>query len=342
MTTKIARHICYDRILPADLHAPQRVRMLRPGVRAITPRGKQWVNGSTLRITFVSGTAQQRKMVRETADEWTQHANLRFDWVDDPNAQIRVHFDENDGAWSYVGTDNNQIPKNQPTLNLGWVDKAVILHEFGHMIGLSHEHQNPDGGIQWNEDRVIAELAGPPNYWDEATARHNVLSKYSMNQIHGTDFDPDSIMLYAFPGEWTLNLPEGTKANEELSKLDKEFVRGAKMYPGRAAPEDRAVLLPVADLTMGSIATPGEEDLYRFVIDRAGTYVVETEGATDVVLALFGPGQLTTLVARDDDGGEGSNARVRVALQPGTYHAAVRHYDQSKRGDYGIRVLAAL
>ena len=30
---------------------------------------------------------------------------------------------------------------------------------------------------------VIADLSGPPNYWDEATIRHNVLEKYSLDQI---------------------------------------------------------------------------------------------------------------------------------------------------------------
>jgi len=27
---------------------------------------------------------------------------------------------------------------------------SVILHEFGHMLGLLHEHQHPDCKIQWN------------------------------------------------------------------------------------------------------------------------------------------------------------------------------------------------
>ena len=75
------------------------------------------------------------------------------------------------------------------TMNLGWQDEAVILHEFGHAIGLAHEHQNPAGGIQWNEQVVITDLAGAPNFWDEPTVRHNVLEKYSYSEINGTEFD---------------------------------------------------------------------------------------------------------------------------------------------------------
>jgi len=44
--------------------------------------------------------------------------------------------------------------------------------------GLVHEHQNPAGGIQWNEAVVIREAAKSPNFWDEATTRHNNLRKY--------------------------------------------------------------------------------------------------------------------------------------------------------------------
>ena len=149
-----------------------------------------------------------------------------------------------DGAWSYVGTDCRGIPVNQPTMNLGFLDGGTTAHEFGHAIGLAHEHQNPRGGIQWNEQVVIQELAKSPNFWDEETARHNVIRKYSIDQINGTDFDPDSIMLYFFPASWTLN-GIATKANEVLSTIDKQFIAGAKMYPKTGGTTTTAVELEV-------------------------------------------------------------------------------------------------
>ena len=147
-----------------------------------------------------------------------------------PDAEFRIAFDPEDGAWSYVGTDCRGIPLNEPTMNLGFLDDGTAGHEFGHAIGLAHEHQSPAGGIQWNEDVVIREAAKSPNFWDEETTRHNILRKYGADQINGTAFDPDSIMLYFFPASWTLN-GVGTHANEVLSALDKQFIAGAKMYP---------------------------------------------------------------------------------------------------------------
>jgi hypothetical protein len=335
-----AKNICFDRILPRDVARVQRTMMMSDGrQRAISLVGKQWINGSTIKIRFMNGTQDQKDMVERFSPEWTEHANLKFEFTDDPRADIRVTFDPNDGAWSYVGTDNKNIPLHAATLNLGWQDQGVILHEFGHMIGLSHEHQNPGGGIVWNEAAVIADLSGPPNWWDEATIRHNVLSKYSADQVHGTEFDLDSVMLYAFPNSWTQNMG-ATHENDELSHMDREFVKSENMYPGLPEPEERATELPVCTDTTAEISAGGEEDLYRFEVKALGLHVVETTGSTDVVMSLFGPNSLTQFVAEDDDGGTGRNSRISAVLNTGTYYARVRHYNPTRTGEYRIRVSA--
>ncbi len=224
-------HVCFDRVLPRDLMRPQATTRGRPGVmRALSPIGKTWMNGSTLHVRFIGGTAQQQGIANEQAKWWSDHANLTFVFDNAPDADIRISFDDNDGAWSYVGTDAKGIPANEATMNLGFIDGGTAGHEFGHAIGLAHEHQNPTGGIQWNEQAVIQALAGSPNFWTEAQTRHNVLRKYTADQVNGTAFDKDSIMLYFFPAAWTLN-GVATTQNEVLSSMDRQFVAGAKMYP---------------------------------------------------------------------------------------------------------------
>src|SRR3546814_5272957 len=85
------------------------------------------------------------------SSDLAQYANLEFEFVSSANAQVRIAFND-DGAWSYVGTDALGIPANQPTMNFGWLDQGVVQHEFGHMIGMIHEHQNPrDNPIQWDK-----------------------------------------------------------------------------------------------------------------------------------------------------------------------------------------------
>lgn len=50
-----------------------------------------------------------------------------------------------------------KVGKTQPTMSLGWIaddtilddrERGVILHEFGHVLGLLHKHQSPMmGGV---------------------------------------------------------------------------------------------------------------------------------------------------------------------------------------------------
>jgi hypothetical protein len=336
------RHkVCIDRILPRDLMQLQRTRRMRDGGRrAIAPIGKTWMNGSTLEVRFTGGTPTEQTVARQQAEWWSQVANLKFDFNDALNAEIRIAFDHNDGAWSYVGTDCRGIPLDQPTMNLGFLDGGTAGHEFGHAIGLAHEHQNPEGGIQWNEEVVIREVAKAPNFWDEEKARHNILRKYSVDQINGTSFDPDSIMLYFFPASWTLN-GIGTKANEVLSAMDKAFVAGAKMYPKAGGTTSQAVelLVNAKRRTQASIGKVGEEDLYRFTAGTDGRYVIDTLGPTDVVMKLFGPNSETALIAEDDDSGLDTNASIAGDLIAGEYFVQIRHYSrQTGTGKYSIKV----
>lgn len=332
--------VCIDRVLPTQTMRMQRTVRRGGRVRALIPIGKTWMNGTTLRVRFMGGTAAQQTKAKEQALWWTQFANLKFDFNNAPDAEIRIAFDPSDGAWSYIGTDNRGIPLNQPTMNLGFLDGGTPAHEFGHAIGLAHEHQNPAGGISWNESVVLQALSGPPNNWDEATIRHNVLNKYSADQIRGTSFDPDSIMLYFFPASWTTN-GIGTKANHVLSAMDKAFIASAEAYPKTAPTVDDAVELKLnaKKRTAAAIGRAGEEDLFRFTVVAPARHIIDTRGPTDVVMKLYGPNSQTALIAEDDDSGLDTNARIVADLIPGTYYAQVRHYNRaSGMGNYTIKV----
>jgi serralysin len=117
-------------------------------------------------------------------------------------------------------------------MNYGWLTptssedelRRVVLHEFGHALGLIHEHQNPNRPIKWNKDAVYHDLQGPPNNWTKAQVDSNMFQKYEPKELKSTKTDPLSIMMYPIPKAWTL---DGFSAgfNKELSATDKKFIK---------------------------------------------------------------------------------------------------------------------
>jgi len=107
--------ICHDRLLPQNLALPHHtMHSGRPdGVQeAIIVFRKLWVNGSKLRVRFMGGTSAQQAKAEEQAKWWIPHANLTFEFNNAPDAEIRIAFDSSDGAWSYIGTDCQGIPRD--------------------------------------------------------------------------------------------------------------------------------------------------------------------------------------------------------------------------------------
>jgi hypothetical protein len=205
--------------------------------RAALLEGAKWPKSGTISIRFLSGTPELQAKVRAVAEEWLTYANLKFLWVNKAPSDVRIAFLAGQGSWSYLGTVCRQRPEPEPTMNYGWLTPAstpeevrrVVLHEFGHLLGLIHEHQNPKGGgIKWNEAAVTKDLSGPPNNWSIDTIRNNMFKKYAESEVSATKPDATSIMMYPIPKAWTL---DDTQAglNSKLSDTDTDFIR--KAYP---------------------------------------------------------------------------------------------------------------
>ncbi len=216
--------LCIDKEIP--------ITSVTSGEEITIVSSKKWETGRTLRVHFFEGDEYVQEKVRQYAREWENHANIKFDFVDDINAEIRVAFILDGTSWSAVGKDALNIdwfPQGQPTMNYGWLEpdsdedefSRVIIHEFGHAIGCIHEHSSPSANIPWDIPKVYAYYAA--RGWDKATVDHNVLRKYSHTITQFTEFDTESIMLYPVPEELTIgNYSVGW--NRKLSQKDKEFI----------------------------------------------------------------------------------------------------------------------
>lgn len=211
----------------------------QPALQAWIPGGpvaltsKLWNTGGTLRIKFLKGDPVVQKKVRKVAVEWIKYANLKFEFVSQGDAELRVDF-EPGASWSYIGTDSLTVPKDECTINLGPLKqntpdeelRFVVIHEFGHALGLAASQQSPISEIPWNKKATYAYYAKMG--WDRKAVEANIFGKYKADATRYGPPDPDSIMYHHIPPELTDGKIEIIQRSE-LSEGDKRLV--AELYP---------------------------------------------------------------------------------------------------------------
>jgi hypothetical protein len=344
-------------------------REFGPGVnadrtRAINVLSDKWVNGTELsyyffdkrtdgqNVHFADGSTQfmpwagaeaQRNVVRQAFKVWTDEGiGLKFKEVASRDqATVRIGFQAGDGAWSYVGRAVLDIGADQRTMNFGWNltgDLDTAIHEIGHTLGFEHEHQNPFAGIVWDEEKVYAALAQPPNRWSRQKTFFNIIRKLDDNQVQGTEWDSNSVMHYPFEAG-LIKVPTRYQTQPlqpagGLSARDRSYVK--QLYPGQGpvAGFPELKLVQSHPLNIG----PGQQVDLRLLPKRSRVYEIKTFGASDVVIVLFEDvnGEMKYL-GGDDDSGEDRNAYLKLRLSRGKkYVLRLRLYYADHAGETAV------
>lgn len=193
-----------------------------------------WDNGKTIYIKFLSGSKAMQDKVKSIVKEWERYANLKFEFVTVGASNIRINLDNKGGHNSMVGTLANNVGEDERTMNFDTTDfktfaamRRTVLHEFGHAIGLLHEHYSPVSGIPWNKEAVYADLKKTQG-WDKTMVDVNLFQQYKVSYTNGTEYDKLSIMHYPVFARWTTN-GFSVDWNNDLSEGDKNLI--GLLYP---------------------------------------------------------------------------------------------------------------
>lgn len=214
-------------------------------------------NGSplVLKVKFISGSPNDfREFIMNTVREWEAHAHVRFEFLDDLSteyAHVRIDVGTglpNDSMDSYSACGTNALvrPADQATMRLplsmyrafrnGHNTEAsvsrTVLHEFGHALGLLHEHQNPHREFQWTT--AVVYLAFSLRGISKESVDNQFIRVFSGPTFANSgQYDPYSIMNYALPRAFMFGSSACPPTRDDsilnLSDGDKAFI--ARIYP---------------------------------------------------------------------------------------------------------------
>jgi hypothetical protein len=272
---------------------------------------RRWEPGRVLRVCMFSGNEVVATLVRQAANEWNDYSSVKLDFGPAPRGynclspgaghfQVRIGF-SGQGYWSALGNDSEiRLDAYAPSMNLQGFNRlyspdrmpasavlaqaepyhvATIKHEFGHALGLLHEHQNPalscTDEIKWTGSGNVYEYyARPPNGWSTDQVQRNLgfIGQTDPDFVAGAS-DSKSIMMYALPAAV---LKQGTASpcfvpvRYAISDKDKLIV--AQIYPPFGSPTRMPSDIDLKAATvkpLAALATPQEvtDTKVRILVD---------------------------------------------------------------------------
>ncbi len=199
---------------------------------------KYWgTKGVKLTVGFMDNAEKAlRDRIISHMNAWAKTANVNFVYTaKTADAQVRIAR-ENDGYWSYLGTDVLHIAKSKQTMNLqAFTMKTtdseffrVVRHETGHTLGFPHEHMRKAVVKRIDEAKAI-KYFGETQGWTPTEVRQQVLTPLEETALIATpSADETSIMCYQIPGFLTIN-GKPIIGGLDINAIDYTFA--GKIYP---------------------------------------------------------------------------------------------------------------
>lgn len=222
--------------LPPDDQAGRTQHVDAPALqrskRGVAKQDALWPQFATLKISLMGMTKAQEKFTQDNINKWAPYINLKLEFTDKPGGDIRIQANNDvDGGYSYYGTEGKgAVGANEATMEIGFLgglntfNARTVQHEFGHALGLHHEHQHPENTLEFDLEWIRKDYKDrkEPGDIDDNFAPVNP------KEVITSAYDQASIMHYSFPEDY-LKRGEAIEASNELSEGDKAFARS--LYP---------------------------------------------------------------------------------------------------------------
>lgn len=291
--------------------------------KIIIVNSTQWANGTEIKYMFLEGAKKQQDVVRAAFKAWEKLGiGISFREVKSAEeSMVRIGFDFEDSSWSSVGRDVLTVSKSERTMNfaIDLTDEegmSTALHEVGHTLGFDHEHQSPYAGITWDEKAVYKSLGGDPNFWSKKDTKLQIIDKLPRKEVKGTNWDPQSIMHYAFEEGLILKpvkYRKGISPPGTISKRD--IIRVKKIYP-KQNPSSYKKLRYNKPFTFNALS--GEQFDFVFTAPHTKSYTFESSGKLDTVMVVYEiEGKQKHYMLGDDDSGFDKNSRIKLPCVKG-------------------------
>src|SRR5581483_4587556 len=87
---------------------------------------KKWPIGSQIKVKFLTSFPAMEDKIKQAAKEWENYANIKFEFITNGNAEIRISLNSDGTSWSMIGTDCLKVLGQEvPTMNFGWFSNAT-------------------------------------------------------------------------------------------------------------------------------------------------------------------------------------------------------------------------
>lgn len=267
----------FERSLPDDPEETGQPSVFTPVIAAANeeagsawiPRVKTWTPESVLRVCFYSNLNDLNRFVAMHGKAWNDvEANIRLDFgssnrprqcAPGVDAAIRVDYNNQGANFSKYGVDSMVSvyfwDRASMQLDISTVQgpnaRSVIIHEFGHALGMFHEHQKPvENGCEseFNWSRVY-ESSYRYQGWDRAMVDSQFRQITDFYDVAlNLEIDRSSVMLYAMNPDEFLSGADShcyiPYSNSEISLMDAEVLRAAyapSSWAGYAASVQRDI-----------------------------------------------------------------------------------------------------